>query len=126
MNRAKLFFQICAIVAFAMLFALTNATNTRAQSIPAAITADPPRDKDFPAAMEAPDIISHNTRLNAVFYLASGEGPHPVVLLLHGFPGNEQNMDLAYAIRRAGWNVLVPHYRGLVGQRGELFVQQCD
>ena len=118
MSRAKLFFQIRAVGAFAVLFALTNASYTRAQSIPAAITADPPRDKDFPAAMEAPDIISHNTRLNAVFYLASGEGPHPVVLLLHGFPGNEQNMDLAYAIRRAGWNVLVPHYRGSWGSAG--------
>jgi pimeloyl-ACP methyl ester carboxylesterase len=68
--------------------------------------------------MEAPDIISHGARLNAVFYLASGAGPHPVVLLLHGFPGNEQNMDLAYAIRRAGWNVLVPHYRGSWGSAG--------
>jgi len=91
---------------------------TRAQNAPTAITTDPPRDKEFPAAMEAPDIISHNTRLNAVFYLASGAGPHPVVLLLHGFPGNEQNMDLAYAIRRAGWNVLVPHYRGSWGSSG--------
>ena len=69
--------------------------------------------------MEAPDIISHNTRLNSVFYLASGAGPHPVVLLLHGFPGNEQNMDLAYAIRRAGWNVFVPHYRGSWGSDGK-------
>ncbi len=99
-----------------LLFAL--AANARAQNVPAAITTDPPRDKDFPAAMEAPDIISHDTRLNAVFYLASGAGPHPVVLLLHGFPGNEQNMDLAYAIRRAGWNVLVPHYRGSWGSAG--------
>jgi pimeloyl-ACP methyl ester carboxylesterase len=68
--------------------------------------------------MEAPDITSHGARLNAVFYLASGAGPHPVVLLLHGFPGNEQNMDLAYAIRRAGWNVLIPHYRGSWGSAG--------
>jgi uncharacterized protein len=89
-----------------------------AQQIPEAITTDPPRDKDFPAAMEAPDILSHGSRLNAVFYLASGAGPHPVVLLMHGFPGNEQNMDLAYAIRRAGWNVLVPHYRGSWGSAG--------
>jgi pimeloyl-ACP methyl ester carboxylesterase len=113
MNSTR-FSQLLA--AASLLFAL--AANTRAQTTPAAITTDPPRDKDFPAAMEAPDIISHNTRLNAVFYLASGAGPHPVVLLLHGFPGNEQNMDLAYAIRRAGWNVLVPHYRGSWGSAG--------
>jgi acetyl esterase/lipase len=27
-------------------------------------------------------------------------------------------MDLAYSIRRAGWNVLVPHYRGSWGSEG--------
>jgi acetyl esterase/lipase len=68
--------------------------------------------------MEAPDIISHGVRLNAVFYLASGKGPHPTVLLMHGFPGNEKNLDLAYAVRRAGWNVLFPHYRGAWGSGG--------
>ena len=97
---------------------LALSVSAKAQQLPSAITSDPARDKDFPAAMEAPDIISHGARLNAVFYLASGAGPHPVVLLLHGFPGNEQNMDLAYAIRRAGWNVLVPHYRGSWGSAG--------
>ena len=104
------------IATASLLLAISISAN--AQDVPAAIVTDPPRDKDFPAIMEAPDIISHNTRLNAVFYLASGAGPHPVVLLLHGFPGNEQNMDLAYAIRRAGWNVLVPHYRGSWGSAG--------
>src|SRR5580693_6193688 len=117
MNPTKLP-RIAKLIAAASLLLALSATTTRAQTAPAAITTDPPRDKDFPAAMEAPDIISHNTRLNAVFYLASGAGPHPVVLLLHGFPGNEQNMDLAYAIRRAGWNVLIPHYRGSWGSAG--------
>ena len=119
MRRTKILRWILGIPAIAILSAFVVATNASAQNVPAAITTDPPRDKDFPAAMEAPDIISHGTRLNAVFYLASGAGPHPVVLLLHGFPGNEQNMDLAYTIRRAGWNVLVPHYRGSWGSDGK-------
>jgi uncharacterized protein len=89
-----------------------------AQQVPFAVTSDPAHDKEFPAAMDAPDIISHGARLNAVIYLASGAGPRPTVLLMHGFPGNEQNMDLVYAIRRAGWNVLVPHYRGSWGSAG--------
>ncbi len=89
-----------------------------AQQIPAAITTDPAPDKDFPAATESPDIVSHGTRLNAVFFIASGRGPHPVVLLLHGFPGNEKNLDVAYSLRRAGWNVLFPHYRGAWGSAG--------
>jgi pimeloyl-ACP methyl ester carboxylesterase len=40
------------------------------------------------------------------------------VVLFHGFPGNEQNLDLAQAIRRAGWNVLTLHYRGSWGSPG--------
>jgi uncharacterized protein len=54
----------------------------------------------------------------SVIYIASGARPHPTVLLLHGFPGNEKNLDLAYSMRRAGWNVLVPFYRGAWGSGG--------
>lgn len=100
----------------AMFFAVAAASI--AQQTPSAITTDPPRDKQFPAATEAPDIQSHGARMNAVFFIASGQGPHPVVLLLHGFPGNEKNLDVAYTLRRAGWNVLVPHYRGAWGSGG--------
>jgi pimeloyl-ACP methyl ester carboxylesterase len=54
-----------------------------------------------------------------VLYTASGAGPHPTLLLLHGFPGNEQNLDLAQAVRRAGFNVLTLHYRGSWGSPGD-------
>jgi len=97
---------------------LLSALAAPAQQLPPALTTDPPPDKEFPAAVEAPDVMSHGARLNAVFYLASGRGPHPAVLLMHGFPGNEKNLDLAYAFRRAGWNVLIPHYRGSWGSAG--------
>jgi pimeloyl-ACP methyl ester carboxylesterase len=101
------------------LVAVTGLTNAVVLAqIPAAITNDPIPDKEFPAKMEAPDILSHGSRLNAVFYLASDGAPHPTVLLLHGFPGNEKNLDLAYTLRRAGWNVLLPHYRGSWGSGG--------
>jgi dipeptidyl aminopeptidase/acylaminoacyl peptidase len=104
-------------LAFSTLF-LVLAFHASAQQLPSPITTDPPPDKDFPAIMEAPDILSHGSRLNCVFYLASGRGPHPTALLLHGFPGNEKNMDLAYVLQRAGWNVLFPNYRGSWGSAG--------
>ena len=37
------------------------------------------------------------------------------VLLLHGFPGNEKNLDLAQDLRADGFNVLFFHYRGAWG-----------
>jgi pimeloyl-ACP methyl ester carboxylesterase len=90
-----------------------------AQQIPAALTTDPPADKAFPAAMQSFQIPSHGAMLNALAYLAEGAGPHPVVILLHGFPGNEKNLDLAQAIRRDGWDVVYFDYRGSWGSPGD-------
>lgn len=92
---------------------------TASAQVPAAVTTDPPPDKTHPAAMDYVRIPSHGALLNGVLYTASGAGPHPGVVLLHGFPGNEQNLDLAQAMRRAGFNVLTLHYRGSWGSPGD-------
>lgn len=80
---------------------------------------DPPADPAHPADMAAFVIPAQDGAMNAMMYLASGAQPHPTLLLLHGFPGNEQNLDLAQAARRAGWNVLTLHYRGSWGSPGK-------
>jgi pimeloyl-ACP methyl ester carboxylesterase len=69
--------------------------------------------------MESFQIPSHGALLNAIEYEAAGAGPHPVVIVLHGFPGNEKNLDLAQAIRRAGWNAVFFDYRGSWGSPGK-------
>ena len=102
----------------AFLLAAACAAGASAQQIPLALTSDPPADKAHPAAMEAFQIPSHGAQLNAIAYLASGAGPHPVVIVLHGFPGNEKNLDLAQSIRRAGWNAVFFDYRGSWGSPG--------
>lgn len=71
------------------------------------------------ASMESFQIPSHGGFLNAFVYVAAGPGPHPVVVLLHGFPGNERNLDLAQEIRSAGWDVLYFDYRGSWGSPGD-------
>ena len=90
-----------------------------AQQLPSAITTDPGPDKTNSAAMESFQIPSHGAMLNALAYVAEGAGSHPVVLLLHGFPGNEKNLDLAQAIRRDGWDVVYFDYRGSWGSPGD-------
>lgn len=69
--------------------------------------------------MEAFQLPSHGALLNALVYVAAGPGPHPTILLLHGFPGNERNLDLAQGFRRAGYNVLFFDYRGSWGSPGD-------
>ncbi|WP_156677727.1 alpha/beta hydrolase family protein [Sphingomonas profundi] len=85
---------------------------------PPAIAGDPPRDAAHPARMEVLHVPSGGGTLNAVAYLAAGPGPHPTLVLFHGLPGNEKNGDLAQAVRRAGWNVVLPNYRGSWGSSG--------
>ncbi|RAK51980.1 alpha/beta hydrolase [Phenylobacterium soli] len=85
---------------------------------PAAIYTDPPADAAHPARMEVLHIPSGGVEINGVAYLASGAGAHPTVVLFHGLPGNEKNLDLAQAIRRAGWNVVTLNYRGSWGSPG--------
>ena len=76
-------------------------------------SADPPQlDAEFPPSLAEIEFVVDAARLNGIVYEAQGAGPHPTVVLLHGFPGNEQNLDLAQAIRRASWNVVFFHYRG--------------
>ena len=57
-------------------------------------------------------------RLLSVLYTAAGEGLHPTVILLHGIPGCERNLDLAQALRRAGFHVMTFHYSGSWGSDG--------
>ena len=96
---------------------------TRAGALPNAafdpVTTDPiARDSPFPARLAELALESGGERLNAILYVAAGPGPHPVVALLHGNPGNERNLDLAQAMRRAGYTVLFFNYRGSWGSGG--------
>jgi len=72
----------------------------------------------FPPNTAELSFQSQGSRLNGFFYLAQGAAPHPTVILLHGFPGNERNLDVAQSLRRAGLNVLYFDYRGSWGSGG--------
>ena len=56
---------------------------------------------------------------------AGGEEKKPAVLLLHGFPGNELNLDLAQALRRTGIHVFTLHYSGSWGCEGSFSLSGC-
>ncbi len=71
-----------------------------------------------PASMEEVRITSHGARMNGLVYLAAGEGRHPVVIFLHGYPGNEKNLDLAQAVRRAGYQAVYFDVRGMWASGG--------
>jgi pimeloyl-ACP methyl ester carboxylesterase len=107
--------------------ALAFAFAAPAAALPTAIAADPPIDAAHPASGGGVQFVSHGARVNAQLYLPAGAGPHPAVILLHGLPGNEQNLDLARAMQRAGWAVVTFHYRGSWGSGGTFTLEGgCD
>ncbi|GAA4443180.1 alpha/beta hydrolase family protein [Phytohabitans houttuyneae] len=82
------------------------------------LVTDPPGNLAPAASTTAVTFESGGETLLGVLHLPAGPGPHPVVVVLHGFPGNERNFDLAHALRRGGYASLVFHYRGSWGVGG--------
>lgn len=107
------------IRASSFAIALLIAPLASAQTVPAAVTTDVPGDAANPAKLEQVRYPTGGVAVPARFFIASGAGPHGTVLLLHGFPGTELNLDLARAMQRSGWNVLAIHYRGVWGAPGK-------
>ena len=88
------------------------------QPIPAAVGSDPAPDAGHPARSAVIHIPSFGVDINGLVYAASGAGHHPTLILCHGLPGNEKNLDLAQAVRRAGWNAVTFNFRGSWGSPG--------
>jgi pimeloyl-ACP methyl ester carboxylesterase len=102
------------------LLAVLGAPLTHAEA------ADPAYDPAFPPALEELAIPSAGARMGGLVYTAAGAGPHPTFVMLHGFPGNEKNIDLAQALRRAGFNVVYFHFRGAWGSEGEYRIMNLE
>ena len=82
-------------------------------------------DKHSPAGMAELFIPSDSALLAGFIYKANGAGKHPTLLLLHGYPGNERNLDLAQVVRARGWNVIYFDYRGSWGSKGRFSFKNC-
>ncbi|MEP6390532.1 MAG: alpha/beta fold hydrolase [Halioglobus sp.] len=89
-------------------------------------TEDPVADGAHPSGIEELVVVSDGSRMPGLIYMANGAGPHPTVVLLHGFPGNEKNLDIAQLARRAGFNVVFFHYRGAWGADGSYSIRTLD
>ena len=116
-------------IALAMSIAIAGGASAQvvSRTPPPAISTEPAPDKAYPARLEVAHIPTGGVKVNGIVLVASGPGPHPTVVLFHGLPGNERNLDLAQAIRRAGWNVLAANYRGSWGSPGSYrFAQDLE
>jgi uncharacterized protein len=72
----------------------------------------------FEAGLDGVTFTSKDCKLLGGFYKAAGEAPLPTAVLLHGLPGIEKHLDIAYRLRDLGWNCLYFHFRGCWGSEG--------
>ena len=105
-------------------FSLFISTYTFAQS-DSIVLKDLTWDKASPASSTELFIPSGNSLLAGLIYNANGLQKHPTLLLLHGYPGNERNLDIAQVVRSHGWNVIYFDYRGSWGSQGKFSFKNC-
>ena len=109
---------------FLLSFLLFVSTNAFAQSDSIVLT-DLKWDKTSPASSTELFIPSGNSLIAGLIYSANGLQKHPTLLLLHGYPGNERNLDIAQVVRSHGWNVIYFDYRGSWGSQGKFSFKNC-
>ena len=93
---------LAALTACAADAPLNPVVPERAPARYSSATQDPPIfDLDAPPGMIETAFEVEGALLNAVVYEPQGPGPHPALVLLHGFPGFERNLDLAQSAHAA-------------------------
>ena len=117
-HNDKVFAQACLVF---FLF-ISETSFAQADSI---VLRDLAWNKNSPAGSIELFIPSVDALLAGFIYKANGAQRHPTLLLLHGYPGNERNLDIAQVVRSHGWNVLYFDYRGSWGSQGKFSFKNC-
>ena len=114
-------------ILFKILFAtaLFISINAHAQTADSIVLKDIQWDKNAPAGMTELFIPSEKFLMAGFIYSANGAQKHPTLLMLHGYPGNERNLDIAQVVRAHGWNVIYFDYRGSWGSQGQFSFANC-
>ncbi len=71
------------------------------------------------------DLVSNGNKLNALFY-TTNDKHSPTLVLVHGFPGNNQSpLGLAAKLNAAGIKILVFNYQGCFSSEGVFNNENC-
>jgi pimeloyl-ACP methyl ester carboxylesterase len=117
--KRSLFYGLSLLLAFTV-------SHSYAQTVgDTLVLRDLQLDAKSPAGFIELSIPSADSKLQGFMLTANGAQKHPTLLLLHGFPGNERNLDLAQVVRAHGWNVIYFDYRGSWGSEGKFSFKNC-
>jgi pimeloyl-ACP methyl ester carboxylesterase len=110
---------------FLIVIAIFISNTASAQLMDSIVLKDIIWDKTAPAGMSELFIPSGGSVIAGFIYKPNGTQKHPTLLLLHGYPGNERNLDLAQVVRSHGWNVIYFNYRGSWASQGQFSFINC-
>jgi len=108
-----------------LLFWLLTAAIAISAQTDSIVLKDITWDKNTPAGMNELFIPSGGATVAGLIYRANGGEKYPTMIMLHGYPGNERNLDLAQVVRAHGWNVIYFDYRGSWGSGGQFSFANC-
>lgn len=101
-------------------YILTIVVVINIQSLMAQVNAD-----NFPTQNIPINLVIKNDTIAAYAMLAKGKEKKETVILTHGLPGHERNLDIAQELRRSGKNVIYFNYRGAWGSQGDFLYSNC-
>jgi pimeloyl-ACP methyl ester carboxylesterase len=86
---------------------------------------DAPNTED--AANDQLDLMVDGCHVYGTLYYPASvfEGPRPIVVFFHGFPGTTHMDDVILALRRCGCVVMTVYHRGAWGSDGKYLVSHC-
>ena len=86
---------------------------------------DAPNTED--AANDQMDLLVDGCHVYGTIYYPAKvfEGPRPVVVFFHGFPGTTHMDDVILALRRCGCVTMTVYHRGAWGSDGKYLVSHC-
>ena len=108
-----------------LLFLLLHVVSVASAQSDSIVLKDINWDKNAPAGMNELFIPSSGATIAGLIYRANGVQKHPTLIMLHGYPGNERNLDIAQVVRAHGWNVIYFDYRGSWGSGGQFSFANC-
>ena len=86
----------------------------------------PERDANFSDGFNKELLINIGEDTIAGYALiASEETPKETIILVPGYPGNDNNFDIAQEIRKSGKNVILFNHRGAWGSQGLYSYTNC-
>src|SRR4030095_2524350 len=108
-----------------LLFLLLHVVSVASAQSDSIVLRDVTWDKNAPAGMNELFIPSGDATVAGLIYRANGVQKHPTLIMLHGYPGNERNLDIAQVVRAHGWDVIYFDYRGSWGSGGQFSFANC-